>query len=357
MKSLFQYKMIIKVVLSLTIALIVFLTFQAIYETDNWEPFNIDFDSRNHIILAYGSLLGGILAFLSILFVLYQVYEQSQQILTEKEEAKNENKQDLRDRLLLLINYLKVLEKDIIEQGERMKDFIDSESENPSKMNTMYFNTNKNFERVIEMDILSNFKAFQLFFEEDEKDWQKQFINLYEISDFYNEVFKEMKKKYNSHIDDKVKKLKSISLDMRNLLDSNSRLVDRYMEEYGKDEYLHFSWSNLMNKYTHAHYTYLDEVKKEGEYPEFRHISENLLLVLIEQAMILRKDEGYDNKGSRNIIESASTIRKDIWEVEEYSRQYAEDLKKLFENYFCSDNKSLNELKSIKLETKNKITN
>jgi hypothetical protein len=129
------------------------------------------------------------------------------------------------------------------------------------------------------------------------------------------------------------------------------------MEEYGKDEYLHFSWSNLMNKYTHAHYTYLDEVKKEGEYPEFRHISENLLLVLIEQAMILRKDEGYDNKGSRNIIESASTIRKDIWEVEEYSRQYAEDLKKLFENYFCSDNKSLNELKSIKLETKNKITN
>lgn len=355
MKSLSQYKMIIKGMFLLTIVLIVFLTFQAIYETDNWEPFNIDFDSRNHIILAYGSLLGGILAFLSILFVLYQVYEQREQIFIEKQEEVNNQLQNLKDRLLLLTNFLETLEKDIIRHGERMEKFFIAEKENPSTMNKMYFNTNKNFGRVIEMDILSNFIAFRTFFNEDEEEWQKQFVYLYEITDFYNEAFKELRKKYESHIDDKVKPMKSISLDMRNLLDSNSRLVDRYMDEHGKEKYLDFPWSNLMNKYTHAHYTYIDEIKNDDETPDFRYISDNLLLKLIEQAMILRKDIGYDNKGSRNIIELASTIRKEIWQVEEYSKQYAEDVEKFFDNYFCLGNESLNELKSIKLKIDSKI--
>ena len=355
MKSILLYKRVIKFLFFAIIGFLIFITSQAINETDNWEPFNIDFDSRNHIILAYGSLLGGILAFLSILFVLYQVYEQREQIITEKQELENEKLIDLKDRLLLLTNYLKTLEKDILSHGERMEAFFNAEKENPSEMNTMYFNTNKNFERVIEMDILSNFKAFQAFYSKDEENWQKHFVDLYEITDFYNEAFKELKKKYELHIDDKVKTMKSISLDMRNLLDSNSRLVDRYMEEHGKEEYLDFPWSNLMNKYTYAHYTYINEIKEEDETPNFRHISDNLLLKLIDQAMILRKDIGYDNKGSRNIIELASTIRKEIWQVEEYSKQYAENLEEFFDDYFCFDKNNLNELKSIKLKIERKI--
>lgn len=348
MESLSRYKKIIKWVFWLTLVLIVFLTFQAIYETDNWKLFDVDFNTRDHIISAYGSLIGGILAFLSILFVLYQVYEQREQIIIETQDAANDKQQDLKDRLLLLTNYLKTLEKDIVKHGERMAVFYKLEKDKPSAMNTMYFNTNKNFERVIEMDILSNFKAFQAFFSEDAEDWQKQFVNLYEISDFYNEAFKDLKKKYTFHIEDKVSKQKQIAADMMELLNANARLVDDYRIKFGPQNYLSQPWSSLINEYNPAHYGYLQEIQDAGEVPDFRHISDNLLLPFIKNAMDIRRDVGYDDLGSRDIIEVASTIRKKIWDVEVYSLQYAGDIEKQFNNYFSPDNDSINELKEIK---------
>ncbi|MCB0463337.1 MAG: hypothetical protein KDC81_11590 [Flavobacteriaceae bacterium] len=355
MESLRLYKKIIKWVFWATIVLIVFLTAQAIYETDNWKLFDMDFNTRDHIISAYGALIGGVLAFLSILFVLYQVYEQREQILIEKQEATEEKVQDLRDRLLLLINYLTTLNKDIVAHGNRMEVFYKAEQDHPAAMNTVYFNVNKNFERVIEMDVLSNFKAFQHFFGNTSEDWQKLFINLYELAEFYNEAFKDLKRKYESHINDKVKTMKGIAVDMHNMLNAIARLVDDYRDKYGQEDYLKHSWSHLVNEYTPAHYAYLEEVKEKGDVPDFRYIADNLLFPFIKTAMDIRSNEGYDDMGSRDIIEVASTIRKKIWEVEEYSTQYAGDIEKQYNNYFCPDNESLKELMEIKSKIESKI--
>lgn len=348
MKSLRRYKRIIKWVFWLTLALISFLTIQAIYETKNWNWFDIDFNTRDHIIAAYGTLIGGILAFLSILFVLYQVYEQREQLIIEKRQAEEDKKQDLRDRMVLLTNYLKTLQNDIIKHGERMEVFYIAEKDKPSTMNTMYFNTNKNFERVIEMDILSNFKAFQLYFGTDNVDWQKHFVNLYEVADFYNEAFKDLKKKYSFHIEDKVKKQKQIAADMMDLLNANGRLVDDYRIKYGPDSYLSHPWSTLVNNYNPIHYDYLKEIQNKGEVPDFRYISDKLLLQFITEAMDIRGEVGFDELGSRTIVEKASTIRKKIWEVEVYSVQYADDIEKQFKNYFSVENETFDELKRVK---------
>lgn len=348
MESLSRYKRIIKWLFWLTVALIVFLTIEAIYATDNWLWFKVDFNSRDHIIAAYGTLIGGVLAFLSILFVLYQVYEQREQIINEKQEVENDKKQDLKDRLLLLTNYLLTLKNDILKHGERMEVFYKEEKEKPASMNTIYFNTNKNFERVIEMDILSNFKAFQLYFGNDGNDWQKQFVNLYEIADFYNEAFKDLKKKYEFHINDKVKTMKLIAQDMQELLNRIAKLVDDYRVSFGPEDYLKFSWSHLANEYTPAHYAYLQEVQDKGDVPDFRHISDNLLLPFLKTAMDIRRDEGYDQLGSRDIVEIASNIRKKVWEVEVYSLQYAGDIEKQFNNYFSPENENINELNRVK---------
>lgn len=348
MKSLIWYKKIIKLVFWTTLLSIAFLTFQAIYSTDNWQWFNVDFNNKDHIIGAYGTLIGGVLAFLSILFVLYQVYEQREQLILEKEESENEKKEDLKDRLLLLTNYLRTLKSDIIKHGVRMEAFFQAEKTSPSTMNTMYFNTNKNFERVIEMDILSNFRAFQLYLNNDDMDWQKQFINLYEIADFYNEAFKDLKKKYSSHIEDKVAKQKQIASDITEFLNANSRLVDDYRIKYDPDNYLNHPWSALINDYSLIHYDYLKEVQANGEVPDFRHISNGLLLSFISTAMDIRRDIGFDDLGSRNIVELASSIRKKIWEVEVYSIQYAEDIEKQFNNYFSRQNENINELERVK---------
>lgn len=348
MESLQQYKRIIKWVFWTTIVLIIFLTIQAIYETDNWKAFAIDYNTRDHIISAYGTLIGGVLAFLSILFVLYQVYEQREQIIREREEVSEDKRQDLKDRLMLLTNYLLTLKNDIIKHGERMEVFYKKEKENPSFTNSIYFNTNKNFERVIEMDILSNFKAFQLYFNDEGNDWQRQFINLYEIADFYNEAFKDLKKKYELHTTDKVKTLKLIAKDMGDMLNAIAKLVDDYRTKYGAEDYLTKPWSILVNEYTPAHYVYLQEVQNNGEVPDYRHISNELLMPLISSAMEIRNDIGYDDMGSRDIIEMASNIRKRIWEVETYSLQYADDIEKQYTNYFSADNESYTRLSEIK---------
>ncbi len=355
MDLLKKYKRIIKAVFGVTIALIIFLTVQAIYETDNWKPFDVDFNTKDHIISAYGSLIGGILAFLSILFVLYQVYEQREQILIEKQETENDKKQDLKDRLLLLINYLGTLQKDIISHGKRMEVFYKAEQNKPADMNTIYFNANKNFERVVEMDVLSNFKAFQSFYKNSTEDWQKLFNNLYELAEFYNEAFKDLKKKYQLHINDKVKTLKLISKDMQQFLNGISNLVDDYKKKYGAEDYLNHPWSHIANEYTPAHYAYLEEVQHRGEVPDFRHISDALLMPFIEAAMVIRNEMGFDDLGSRKLVEMASNIRKKIWEVETYSKQYAGDIEKQFTSYFNEGNKNLNELIEIKESIENKI--
>lgn len=355
MKSLSRYKKIIKWTFWATIALLVFLTAQAIGETENWKFLDVDFNTRDHIISAYGTLIGGILAFLSILFVLYQIYEQREQIIADKQEEHKERLQDLKDRLLLLSNFLLTLEKDISIHGKRMEVFYKDEQANPSTMNTIYFNTNKNFERVIEMDVLSNFKAFQAFFSNDNVDWQKDFINLYEIAEFYNEAFKDLKKKYTFHIEDKVAKQKKIADEMAKFLNANARLVDNYLVKYGRQDYLNHPWSNLVNEYNPAHYAYLQEVQDAGEVPDFRHISDHLLQQFIQNAMDIRRDEGYDDLGSREIVEMVSMIRKKIWEVEVYALQYAGDIEKQFNSYFSEENETIDTLRLIKSKIEEKV--
>ena len=123
-----KYKVLITIISIVTAIILVVLTIDAIYEIDNWKWFNIDFDKRDHIVSAYGALIGGVLAFLSILFVIYQVLEQREQILQEKINSKIEYEKNLKDRLTLLSSFLKSLIEDIISHGKRMEVFFNKET-------------------------------------------------------------------------------------------------------------------------------------------------------------------------------------------------------------------------------------
>ncbi|WP_347374481.1 hypothetical protein [Aequorivita sp. Q41] len=347
MDSLAKYKKIIKWVFWLTLLLISYLTLQAIYETDDWQWFNMDFNKRDHIIGAYGTLIGGVLAFLSILFILYQVYEQREQINEEKNEAEIIKKEDLKDRLLLLSVFLKTVIVDLIKNGENMEEFYNAEQSAPSTMNRMYFIINKNFQRITALDDLSMYRAIKMYFK-DEEDWQKQFLNLYSIIDFYSEALVELRDKYSLHINDKVSQQKTISTDMQSFLTANARLVDDYLIKYGSEKYLKYPWPTLINDFTPDYYEYIEEMQDNGKVPDFRYLSDNLFKDFIVEAMNIRRDYGYDDLGSRNIVELVSSIRKKIWEVELYSLQYADDIEKQYKNYFTKENDFINQLKEIK---------
>lgn len=147
------YKRIILGVFAITIIGILFLTIQAIYATEDWAWFKMDYTGKEGVISSYGTLIGGVLAFLSILFVLFQVYEQREQIEQDKRAAEQKIVEEYKNIFKLLSSFLASVLRDINHNGKKLKDFCEAELKNPTLSNQTYFTVNNNFSRIIEMDL------------------------------------------------------------------------------------------------------------------------------------------------------------------------------------------------------------
>lgn len=346
MKKIKLFKNILKKIIAFIFILIVIITIDVINETENWKFLSIDFKNKYEIISSYGTLIGGILSFLSILFVLISLLEHREQLLKEKLEAIENEKLELLHKLKLLSSFFKSAINNIKLQGEEMKKFYVKEKEFPSKMNRMYFTTNKNFTRVIDLDTSSIYKAINTNFGND-SEWEKMFLDIYSIFDFYSEALKELRDKYQSQINFKVEEQKKISDDLKKLLNIGANLVDEYKINYD-EEYLNYPWSNLINEFTPVYYGYLKECEDKKEENDLRYISNNLLLPFLENAMYIRGTSGYDVFGSRVLVNLASDIRKRINEVEAHCKNYAEDIEYQYSNYFKDENENLLKLSNYK---------
>lgn len=353
MNKINLYKKILIGITTLILLLIVIFTIDVIRETPDRLFLNIDFENKNNIVSAYGTLIGGILAFLSILFVLFGLLEQRQQIINEKAEKEAEYAQELKDQLKLLSSYFKSTIKDILNQGKTFSEYSKKEQAEPSEMNTMHFTANKNFTRIIDMDPLSIYKAVRTNFQTDEN-WENMFLNIYSIFDFYSDGLRELREKYESQIDFKVKEQRKISFEIRSFLNSCSSLVDKYKIKHPK-KYMSYAWVQLVNDFTPQYYAYLEDCKQNDKPSSLRFISDNFLLPFLAEAMKLRDDPGYEKPICRKLVVSASNIRKDISEIEFNCIHYARDIEKQFNEYFSEENKHLKELKRLKLEIDNKL--
>jgi large-conductance mechanosensitive channel len=107
MKGIDFYKKVWHFVTIIILSILVWLTIDIIRETKEYVLFDIDFEVKYNSIAAYGALVGGLLSFLSILFVMYQLLEQRTQIIKEKQEKELESKEELFDILILLKTFMK----------------------------------------------------------------------------------------------------------------------------------------------------------------------------------------------------------------------------------------------------------
>lgn len=353
MNKIKLYKRILIGITILIVLLILIFTIDVISETDHWFFLNIDFENKNNIVSAYGTLIGGILAFLSILFVLFGLLEQRQQILDENRLKEQEDNQELRDKLKLLSSYFKSTKDTIISQGNTLKEYYIKEQASPSEMNTMYFTANKNFTRIIDMDPLLIYKAIRTNFSNDLK-WEKTFLNIYSIFDFYSDGLKELQTKYESHIAFKVKEQRKIAHRANNFLGICSELIDDYKTEF-PGTYMDYQWVKLVNEFTTEYYAYLKECQQNNKGTNFRTVSNNLLLPFLEVAMKLRDNPGYQKPRCRELVVESASIRKNISEIEFHCIHYANDIEKQYNEYFKDDNKHLEELTRIKKQIDDKI--
>ncbi|TXD53638.1 MULTISPECIES: hypothetical protein [unclassified Polaribacter] len=73
------------------LCLLVFITVQAIVETENWKFFDIDFINKENIISGYSALLGAILSSISIILLVYTIYLQSAESKKQKKRFKKQH--------------------------------------------------------------------------------------------------------------------------------------------------------------------------------------------------------------------------------------------------------------------------
>ena len=315
-------------------------------ETENWKFLGLDFTNKTEIISSYGSLIGGILSFLSIIFVLISFIQQQEQIRNEKKEKLIDEKIELLNRLKLLSSFFKTAIDNIELQGKEMKQFFEKEKNFPSQMNQMYFITNKNFTRVIDLDSTSIYKAIIYNFK-DNMDWEKMFLNIYNMFDFYSDAFKELKEKYQSQINFKVEEQRKINNHLKQFLNLGANLVDDYKINFGED-YLNRPWSKLVNEFTPEYYKYLEECVQNNESTDLRIISNLYLKPFLQNAMLIRQEIGYDNFGSRILVNLSSDIRKKINELEVNCVYYAENIEKQYNEYFSIENENSKKLKEYR---------
>ena len=111
------------------VALITFFTVDVIRETQNWEYFNIDFKGKPEIISAYSSLLSGLLGFLSILFVIYQIDLNKEYLDGENKRRDKEDIEEKRSLLKLVLCYSKGIRVHIEQTKNHIESFLNEERE------------------------------------------------------------------------------------------------------------------------------------------------------------------------------------------------------------------------------------
>jgi hypothetical protein len=344
------------------ISILIFITFQAIVETENWKIFDIDYTNKEKVISGYSALLGAILSSLSIILLVYTIYLQNveskkqkkrfnkehklQKVQFEIEKLREQNKQ--RSDKILLLNLISVFLDSIIKHIEEtsveLLNFIKAEKENPIGMNTLFFLVNKSISKLIEMDHLAIFKGFEYFLTND-KEWIKKYQRLFNSVGFYNDALLELRTNYDYHKTNKFTRKKKLGEDLKNLMDESSRLLNRYRKEL-PENYMEFPYVIIINEFIPAYYEFLYENK--GEETDFEELSQNLLEDFLLKCMNIRKQIGFDNFGIEEIVTQVSSIRKEIWSLKNDCIYFANNLEERYNAYFSPESSSLIKLKELK---------
>lgn len=353
------------------ISLLVFITIQAIVETENWKPFDIDFTNKEKVISGYSALLGAILSSLSIILLVYTIYLQiieskaqkirfQKEYSLQKEQFENEKIREEnteRENKFLLIKLISVFLDSIIkhieETGKELSKFIIEEKKSPLKMNMLFFLVNKSISKLIEMDHLSIFKSFSEFFS-DKKEWIEKYQLLFNSVGFYNDALLELRANYDYHKTDKFSRLKKIGEDLANLMEESARLLNRYRHDQ-PEHYLKYPYAKAINEFVPKYYEYLEKYQSTGLETDFDHLSQNLLKEFIIECMEIRKDIPFDNYGIEEIVTQVSSIRKKIWQLKNDCIYFAENNQERFTAYYFSESKNLIELKELKKYLDKKI--
>lgn len=181
----------------LTLIYLFVLTKDVIIETDNPDSFNLDFENKPNQIMAYASLLAGILSFISILFIFLDLLYQRRLNTEEKEKEKQEVINEYYSTIELLLMFIEKMKSETIQSIIAQRLYSISEEKYPLKVNqTAYFTRTftKMFNKIKTESLYDAFKHLNF-----EGNWKKYFFDINSIQSFLHKGIDELEKTNDIH--------------------------------------------------------------------------------------------------------------------------------------------------------------
>lgn len=357
-----------KWILGISILLILFSFFAPLIFTSNYLFERLDFTETGQIGDTIGGILNPFIALAGVLLTFLAFYMQikanqiqisqfKESIKKDKEKRSLIERTDYYNKLRLLEVDLKTIESDIQQKAKNIEDYYESEKNSPFSTNILKRSPTKKYSRILEIDRLSIFNGFSLIFDSKD-DLIKNFSNLYNILDFLPELFEDIYNKYDYHSKDIYTKKMDIRSSLIELMNKLSGLINEYLKENNKNDYLLFPASSLANETILKYYKIIEEsFNQSGDFvkeTDFNIIDDEVLKFFLKETFKIRRNiESYDTRLDP-IIEQISDLRKGLHLIRETSQIFASNIQSQHE-LLINDSKANISYNTIMINIRKKI--
>ncbi|MCC7521994.1 MAG: hypothetical protein IT220_10205 [Flavobacteriaceae bacterium] len=341
-----NWDLVTKIILGVSILVILFSFFSPLIFTSSTSFKSFDFTETGEIGDTIGGILNPFIALAGIFLTFLafymqikanqiQIYQFHTGLQKEKDLRILTEKKDSFNKLSLLNTDLTVIQSDIKSKSENLKNYYENEKEFPFQTNFLKRTSSRNYARILEIDRLAIFQGFSLFLSHREN-WIKDFSRLYNILDFLPEFFQDLYNKYNYHSKDIFEKKMDVRNSLIKLMDELSKIINVYLQENHKDNYLGFPVSRLANDTIAKYYDIIDESFDENRNPiketDFEKIDTQILKYFNEEALKLRVEGiNYDVR-LEPIVELIGNIRKQTYLIKQRAQEFASSVENEYNN-------------------------
>lgn len=335
-----------KWILGISVLVIIFAFVSPIIFTSSSTSAIFDFTKTGQIGDTIGGILNPFIALAGVLLTFLAFYMQikanqiqisqfNKGLVKEKELRILTEKKDYYNKLSLLKVDLASIKTDIESKSTNIKNYFEKEKKNPFETNFLIRTPSKNYTRILEIDRLSIFNGFSLFLNHRER-WIKDFSNLYNILDFLPEFFSDIYQKYEYHSKDLFDKKMDFRDGLIQLMDELSKIINIYLSENNKSNYLTFPISKLANDTIGRYYAVIEESFDENQNQisetNFQKIDENVLKHFLKETMKIRRTEYDYDVRIEPTIELISNLRKKLHLIKQRGIEFANSVETQYKN-------------------------
>lgn len=293
------------------------------------------------IMIFFVTLAGVLVTFLAFYIQFRANREQIEQfdktLNNEKQKMVSEEKRIAYNHLKMLSVDLTNIINDVQNKAEMIKEYVDLEKQPNLKSNILNHTSVRKYGRILEIERLQIYKGFHFYLSED-RNWVEEYNTLYDILDYFPELWREIYGKYERHIQDLFQHKSLLSDDIHNLINKISKIIFDSQVTY--QSHIKVPFINAFNKCIGNYYKIItknfDENKNPISETDFNEIDEKVLKVLLDDLMfIINVDrenlspyEQNDFHTIEEIIQQISDMRKKMQSLRNKKHQFAISLEK-----------------------------